>query len=263
MVAALLRLSKAFVVVAALLCAAILFFRFVILPPPQSDLPAIAHAGGGFEGHTYTNSIAALDASYVRGFRVFEIDFLRTFDGVFVCGHDWDRLGGSRLLAEGFELVRARMDMPSCTLDELLAWFERHPDAVLVSDAKEDVDELNALLSLRLGNRLVAQAYGFDQLCRYRGLGIERAILTLYRMPRSISQLMDGFRGPCVSDGFPEAVTMDVGRVRAGQALFVKAWSGLPVYTHTINSCLLSRALYLLGADQVYTDFLGPDGCDP
>ena len=71
---------------AAAVSAAVLILRFLVYPAP--DLPAIAHAGGGFDGKTYTNSIAALDANYARGFRIFEIDFLRTWDDVFVCGHD-------------------------------------------------------------------------------------------------------------------------------------------------------------------------------
>ena len=72
-----------------------------------------------------------------------------------MCGHDWGRLGGARLLAENFELVRSRMDPKPCTLDELVAWFEAHPDASLVSDAKDDVEDLNRTLAERLGDRLI------------------------------------------------------------------------------------------------------------
>ena len=244
---------------AAAVSAAVLILRFVVYPAP--NLPAIAHAGGGLDGKTYTNSIAALDASYARGFRTFEVDFLRTWDDVFVCGHDWGRLGGARLLAENFELVRSRMDPKPCTLDELVAWVEAHPDASLVSDAKDDVEDLNRTLAERLGDRLIGQAYDFEQLCRFREIGLGRAILTLYRMPVSADALAQGLRGGCVAPGYPEAVTMDTGRVRSGHAAVVKAVSGLPVYTHTVNSCGAARALFLFGADQIYTDFLGPSGC--
>src|SRR5687767_5898467 len=38
-------------------------------------MPAIAHAGGGYAGETYTNSIEALDAN-AAAYELFEIDFV-------------------------------------------------------------------------------------------------------------------------------------------------------------------------------------------
>lgn len=34
----------------------------------------IAHAGGGVENYTYTNSLESLNSSYEQGFRFFELD---------------------------------------------------------------------------------------------------------------------------------------------------------------------------------------------
>ena len=51
--------------------------------------PRIAHAGGQFNGATYTNSLEALDRNYGAGFRAFEIDLSFTSDGELVCLHDW------------------------------------------------------------------------------------------------------------------------------------------------------------------------------
>lgn len=223
--------------------------------------PAVAHAGGGIDGKHYTNSIAALGASYQRGFRLFEIDFLRTLDGEFVCGHDWGYFGGARIRAEELEIPRARIDPPPCTLDDLVDWFRAHPDSRLVSDAKSHSVELNLLLAERLPDQLIAQAYDFDHLCAYRNAGVPHTILTLYSMPPSIFTLLSGLQGPCFADATPQAVTMYTDRAHRGQALLVKLLTGLPVYTHTINSCAAARWFYLLGADQVYTDFLPAEGC--
>ena len=49
----------------------------------------MAHAGGGINGATYTNSIAAMNLNYSKGFRYFEIDFNTTSDANIVCVHDW------------------------------------------------------------------------------------------------------------------------------------------------------------------------------
>ncbi|MDR1388703.1 MAG: hypothetical protein LBJ31_01825 [Treponema sp.] len=55
----------------------------------------IAHAGGalfgaGGETLTYTNSLEAVEQNYMRGHRVFEIDFSLTKDGKLAAVHDWD-----------------------------------------------------------------------------------------------------------------------------------------------------------------------------
>lgn len=41
----------------------------------------IAHAGGGINGLSYSNSIEALDLNYDKGFRIFELDFSWTSEG--------------------------------------------------------------------------------------------------------------------------------------------------------------------------------------
>lgn len=41
---------------------------------PPNHVPLVAHAGGGFDGKKFTNSIQALDASYGAGHRFIEVD---------------------------------------------------------------------------------------------------------------------------------------------------------------------------------------------
>ncbi len=49
----------------------------------------IAHAGGEIDGHTYTNSLEALNLNYKKGFRLFELDIHETSDHKYVAVHDW------------------------------------------------------------------------------------------------------------------------------------------------------------------------------
>jgi len=47
----------------------------------------IAHAGGGIDGHTYTNSKEALLQSLDKGYKFIELDFCLTSDDQLVCAH--------------------------------------------------------------------------------------------------------------------------------------------------------------------------------
>lgn len=237
----------------------LLAVRFLSLP--DIELPRIAHAGGGVEGATYTNSIAALNANQAKGFRVFEVDFLTTADGETVCGHDWKPFGGEPLALGEFLQRRGEQDHPPCTLEELAEWFGANPESMLVSDAKADDADVVSELAARLSSQLIVQAYDFRQVCDLRRAGVERIILTLYRLPRGYLSLVSGLRSTCVAAGYAEAVTMDRDRVWRGHALVTKLLTGLPIYAHTVNDCSEARWLYVFGADEFYTDFLPVRSC--
>ena len=51
--------------------------------------PLIAHAFGGIDDKTYTNSLEAFQTNYDKGFRVFEVDLILTSDGGLAARHDW------------------------------------------------------------------------------------------------------------------------------------------------------------------------------
>ena len=56
-----------------------------------------AHALGNYYGYTMTNSKEALELSYARGFRFFEVDIQRTSDGRFVAYHLWTKADADNL----------------------------------------------------------------------------------------------------------------------------------------------------------------------
>lgn len=51
----------------------------------------IAHALGGIDGQTYTNSKEAIENSYNKGVRLFEVDVKLTSDNKLVCVHGWSK----------------------------------------------------------------------------------------------------------------------------------------------------------------------------
>lgn len=66
-------------------------------------LPRIAHAGGGYNLLTYTDSLEALNANR-NHYDLFEIDFNTTQDGEIVCIHDWE---GSAARSFGIKMTSA------------------------------------------------------------------------------------------------------------------------------------------------------------
>lgn len=50
----------------------------------------IAHSGGEIDGITYTNSLEALNYSYDKGFRYFELDLVEDVYGNVLAAHDWN-----------------------------------------------------------------------------------------------------------------------------------------------------------------------------
>lgn len=101
----------------------------------------IAHAGGIIDGYTYTNSLEALNLSYEKGFRLFELDIIKTIDGKYVAAHDWEKwksmtgyTGQSQVSHLQFMSYKLYNKYTPLSMAEINNWFEKHPDAILVSD---------------------------------------------------------------------------------------------------------------------------------
>lgn len=239
---------------------AVLLYRIVAVPL-GSSLPQVAHAGGMAGGMTYTNSIAALDDSYAKGFRVFEIDLQTTSDGHDVCGHDWKAFNKIAPPLSTYLEWRASQAVQSCLMDDLVGWMRNHPDARLVSDVKADAVRINQVLAGMIGDQLIVQAYSAPQLCQFGAAGFKDLILTLYKVPYTYDEIVRQLRNPCLETYRPMAVTMDVERILYGHALITRAMTGLPVYAHTMNSCLMHSLARVLGADATYSDVLAGGEC--
>lgn len=100
----------------------------------------IAHAGGVFKGKSY-NFLEAMDYSYNKGFRLFELDILKTSDGLFVAAHDWktwsDVTGYKGDLPPDRKVFLQQKIFNKYTpmdMDAINNWFEIHSDAVLITD---------------------------------------------------------------------------------------------------------------------------------
>ncbi len=123
----------------------------------------IAHAGGTIDGIKYTDSKEALDYSYGRGFRLFELDIIKTIEGDFIAAHDWGHWkketgfdGDTPVSRKEFLNHKIRGKYTPLDMEGINKWFEVHPDAILVTDkvdepvmfAKQFVDKKRLMMEL-------------------------------------------------------------------------------------------------------------------
>ncbi|MCU4176574.1 hypothetical protein [Carboxylicivirga sp. N1Y90] len=105
----------------------------------------IAHAGGEINNFKYTNSKEALDLSYHKGFRMFELDIITTSDGEYVAAHDWKHWSNisnyqGHLPVNHYQFMSKKLHNQYTPLDmaSINEWFMEHKDAVLVTDMLND-----------------------------------------------------------------------------------------------------------------------------
>ncbi len=107
----------------------------------KDTLRYIAHAGGTINGNIYTNSLEALNLSYSKGFRLFELDIIKTKDNHFVAAHDWKKWammteykGKLPVTKEEFLSRKIYNEYTPMDIDSINKWFKDHHDAILVTD---------------------------------------------------------------------------------------------------------------------------------
>lgn len=110
----------------------------------------IAHAGGEVDGYKYTNSLEALNNSYKKGFRLFELDIIKTSDGEYVAAHDWDywaeNVGYNDIIPVSLEVfLKYKMykQFTPLSMQGINKWFKEHPDAILVTDKINEPKEFS------------------------------------------------------------------------------------------------------------------------
>lgn len=117
------------------------YFKDEPIPFVSHNNRFIAHAGGELDGIKYTNSKEALDASYEKGFRLFELDIEKTRDGAFVATHDWKHwvkqtgfTGEVPVTRKEFLKHKIYGKYTPLDMEGMNNWFQKHLDAILVTD---------------------------------------------------------------------------------------------------------------------------------
>lgn len=227
----------------------------------------IGHAGGGYQGTKYTNSLDALEQNYREGLRFFEVDLMRTKDGKIVCIHGW---GDGQMTYEEF---RKNQKFNSCDLGSLGQFLADKPDAFVILDTKMDQKQKNTkteraydFFSEIAGHltkdyaialkRIIPQAYNLAETKQYKADGYPNVIFTLYKAgsKRDYSEA-------CKLKGV--AITAPVNWILKGQITVngEDAPEHCPIFVHPVEEKgELEQAMAIVPQIRgIYTSFLRPE----
>jgi glycerophosphoryl diester phosphodiesterase len=137
----------------------------------------IAHAGGKIDGHTYTNSLEALNHSYKQGFRLFELDIMKTSDGTYVAVHNWEEWKSMTNYQGPFPVSRDTFlhypllgKYTPMDIHAINQWFSDHSDAILVTDKVNEADAFIAEFIDR--KRLMMELFSLEEVMAAKKAGI-------------------------------------------------------------------------------------------
>ena len=153
----------------------------------------VAHAMGRIDGHAYTNSRDAFEASFSAGFRLYEVDLLRLRDGRVIAAHDrtehW--LGLKKRFRDAtIEDVRGKKWMGKydlLTADDLIALLTEHRDVYFILDTKWDHAEIvrtmmRKAVDPQVARRMLPHVTGQEDLdAMRRHYPVQHYVLALYR----------------------------------------------------------------------------------
>ena len=283
-------------VLALLSLSAFLIFQIVTLPPvdnptsadPSSPsdpsvsttyqfdyswakYPYVAHALGGINGDTYTNSPDAFLLNYALGHRVFEVDLTITDDNHLVLAHDppaWSQPTADQPQAFTRANFLSRLisnRYHSADLTQLLRLMQQYPDFYVITDSKA-IDEPTVR---RQFETLVATASAIDPAL------LDRFVIQIYR-PEMLDWVMSIHPWCSVLltlYGYPDWTPENVLDFATTSGVkFITMWdywvtadimqlwqpAGIQVAAHTVNDLNSDQTLRALGVSVIYTDFLFP-----
>lgn len=236
----------------------------------------IAHACGGIDETTYTNSLEAFEASYALGMRSIEVNLVLTADEQLVCSHGWeDELSseyGSEYVYTKDEFLGIKIydKYTPLALEDVFELMKKYEDVWVITDTKETEAELvrkefqilletaKATDSMDVLDRMVVQLYTYEMYDIIEEIyPFPEYILTLYQMDQpSVEDFVAHCRF-CKNRGI-DTITMRQGWVRQQFAGIADRYE-INMYVHTVNSMDRVEDLQELGVKGFYTDFVEPD----
>lgn len=236
----------------------------------------VAHALGGIDGKAYTNSLEALEASYKKGYKVFEVDLVLTSDKELAARHDWLEMFEQKLhespkdnnkpiSLKQFKSTKIYRKYTPLDFKDICVFMNKHKDVYLITDTKGiDEKSINESFKVMIDTaqkvnkdvleRIIPQIYNQEMLPLIKSFyEFQNVIYTLYMSHDTDEQVAD-----FVIKNNVKVVTMSSRRCTKE---FVNNLSskGVYAYVHTVN--LITEAEKLMGENGVYgvySDFLIP-----
>jgi len=142
----------------------------------------IAHAGGGIDGHIYTNSREAVENSIEKGYLFIELDLILSKDEKIVAAHDWKHfykiadlplVSGEpqALLLEEFKAQKIHGKYATLAYDDIVGFLEKYESMILVTDKLRDVGKLKE--ERIFSERTIIESFTLKQYEEAKGVGFK------------------------------------------------------------------------------------------
>lgn len=230
-----------------------------------SNNSIIAHALGGIEGASGTNSREAFIENYKKGIRFFEVDLSLTTDGAVVAFHDGNEanIGLDKKISQTTlkEFKQQKFFDKYSLLDfkDILDLMREYPDAYIITDTKGDLQSMFSKMVFLAENyypeslnRIIPQIYKEGDLeIIKRFFNFKDIIYTLYRIDDSDNEVIRFVKS---NAQYLTGVTMwwdkRFNKNIKDQLLEVD----VNVFVHTVNDEEVIKDFIKMGVG-VYTDF--------
>lgn len=237
----------------------------------------VAHALGGVNGTSNTNTIEAMKESYRNNFKLFEVDLLPTSDGKLVASHNFYELLASKYgspipsqysievpsLSEFLSFNVKGMYKPM-DLTQLISIMSANPDIYMITDTKI-TDAVQAQSQFKelvrtakeidesVLDRIIPQIYNEQMYDVVMNEYPFRSIVyTLYATSSSNQQALQ-----FVTSKGMKVVVIPPERLNEDDLRLFNSY-GIKVYTHTINDQEEMKRYLKMGVYGFYTDFVSP-----
>ena len=232
----------------------------------------LAHAMGGIDKSTYTNSLEAFERAYENGFRVYEVDMVVTKEGEVVCSHEYLDENGEVIEYTAFMQEKIEGKYTPVDLRKLIDLMEAYPDVYIMTDIKWDnsmgssnedvitlvsalVEEANIRETKDILERMIIQIYNPKSYEIMKGIyPFQHYVYTLYHYASPIYEEILGF---CLENNLP-VVAMEESRVSKEIVEYFNQWN-IDVLVYTINNEEKAKGLREFGVKGIYTDWLMPE----
>ena len=194
----------------------------------------IAHAGGAFDGHTYTNGKEALINALDNGFRYIELDLCVTSQGL-VCSHDPDRCG----------------EKPIMTLNEAIQIWKKRPFEFVV-DKISAPQILNQYFEINRAH-IYVETFNIGEYRQLKQNG--------YTPMLSVGGGIRGLLKYVVTSIYCGKVDRIVTYYQTSEYMLrIYKRLGAKIAVYTVNDISYLRKHIGKDIDMVYTDYLMPSG---
>lgn len=236
----------------------------------------IAHALGGIDNNSYTNSLEALNTAYNNGFKLFEVDIRFTSDNKLVCVHGWsvddykNKIGldyNGIMTYETFINSKIKDKYTTISYDDIVKFMEKNTDTYFMIDiGKQSYNETKKIYSAivkstnkKLLNRLIVGGHTTDMIKAVKDV-YNFKIMNLYWANKDnrdddLIRNKDSFLNYCKRNKILSLSTSVDTFNNDRETINYFKNNGMIVYVFTENNKQLAEQ-YLKYVDVVGTDFI-------